>query len=101
MDNEERLTRALAAPAAPARDLYFIVQVMRRAEAERFRADATRRLLRAAAIGALAGAALLPMAGWATQNLDLALDAALAAMGLLGLAGLARGARARLGVWAR
>jgi ABC-type enterochelin transport system permease subunit len=80
--NEERLMRALAAPVTPAKDMHFALLVMRRAEAARFRAETTRGALRAAGLAALAAAALLPLSGWLAENVDVALDAALAVGGL-------------------
>ncbi|HRP11272.1 MAG TPA: hypothetical protein PLK37_09590 [Terricaulis sp.] len=99
MSAEDRLSRALAAPVAPAKDMHFTLQVMRQAEAARFKAETGRRLLRGAALAALAVAALLPLGGWAAENADAALDLGLAVGGVVAvlsvLRGLRRGAPAR------
>lgn len=96
MSMEERLDRALAARAAPAKDMRFTLEVMRRAEALRFRADAARRLVAGAALAAVAAAALIAVAGWAAENADFVLDAALAVGGVFALATLSRGVLRRL-----
>lgn len=86
MTSEDRLLRALAALAAPAKDMHFTLEVMRRAEAERFRADAARRLIRGAALAALAAAGVLAAAGWMAANADFALDGTLALGGMAAVA---------------
>ena len=95
MSAEDRLNRALAAPAAPAKDMHFTLQVMRAAEAARFRADAARRLVGGAGVAVLAFAALLPLGGWAAENIDAALDVALSAGAVLAGLSLLRGLRRR------
>lgn len=101
MSAEDRLNRALGAPAAPAKDMHFTLQVMRAAEAQRFRAETGRRLVRGAAIAGLAVAAMLPLAGWAAANADAALDLALAAGAVLGGLSLTRGLLRRRAAGAR
>ena len=73
MSAEDRLSRALAAPAAPAKDMHFTLQVMRQAEAARFKAET-------------AGA-------WAADNADAALDLGLAVGGVAAVLSLMRGLR--------
>lgn len=91
MSSEDRLLRALAAPAAPAKDMHFMLEVMRRAEANRFRADAARRMTRGAGMAGIAAAALIGGSGWAAENADGLLNAGLVVMlGLLGAAWLRR-----------
>lgn len=101
MNAEDRLNRALGAPAAPGKDMRFTIEVMRRAEAERFRADAAQRLVRGAGVAALAGLAIWTVAGWAAANADLTLDLTLALGGILGVAGLSRVLLRRTGARAR
>ena len=98
MDNQDRLLRALSAPVSPAKDMHFTLEVMRRAEAERFQAEMARKTLRAAGIAALGALALLPLAGWAAENADMALDAALAVAGLAAVAAAFRSIRRRAAV---
>lgn len=93
MTAEERLNRALAAPAAPGKDLHFTLQVMRAAEAARYRADTARRLVMGATLAALAVAGLLAAAGWASENADMAADLALSVGGVLAGLSLLRGLR--------
>jgi anti-sigma factor RsiW len=93
MTNEDRLRRALAAPAAPAKDMHFTLQVMRRAEAERFRAETAQRLLRGAALAGLAAVGGLAAANWVAANADFVLDGALIAGAMAALALAARGFR--------
>lgn len=93
MSPEDRLNRALAAPAAPAKDMAFTLQVMREAEAAHYRADTARRLVWGGGLAALAVAALLPAAGWAVENADAALDVALAVGAVLALLSVLRSLR--------
>lgn len=93
MSPEDRLNRALAAPAAPAKDMAFTLQVMREAEAARYRAETGRRLVRGAALAVLIVAGVMPAAGWAAENADAALDLALAGGGVLAILSLVRGLR--------
>ncbi len=91
MTKEDRLLAALSAPAAPAKDMHFMLEVMRRAEAERFRADAARRVLRGAGLAVLGAAALLLASGWAAENADTVLNGGLAlALGLVAAGWLRR-----------
>ena len=93
MSAENRLERALAAPAAPAKDLAFTLAVMRQAEAVRYRADMRRRLLRGAGYAGLAVLALTPLASWAGAHIDAALELALAGGAALAGLSLARALR--------
>lgn len=93
MNTEDRLNRALTASAAPAKDMHFTLQVMRAAEAARFRAETARRLLRGAALASLAAVAILPVAGWLAENMNVALDVGLAAGGALAALSFIRGLR--------
>lgn len=68
MNSEERLTRVLAAPAAPAKDMHFTLLVLRRAEEGRFRAVMSRRLIWGAVLAVLTVAAGLPLVGWLAEN---------------------------------
>ncbi len=93
MSTEDRLNRALAARVAPAKDMAFTLQVMREAEAARYRAETARRLVWGGGLAALAVAALLPALGWAVENADAALDVALAVGGVFALLSVLRGLR--------
>lgn len=93
MNAEDRLNRALEASAAPAKDMAFTLQVMRAAEAARFRAETGRRLVRGAGLAALAALAVLAAAGWAADNADAALDLGLAGGAVLAVMGMFRGLR--------
>ncbi len=90
MNSEERLNRALGAPAAPAKDMHFTLLVMRRAEEERFRAAMGRRVIWGGVLGTLVVAAALPLAGLlaanpgATEDVALALGAVAAVWALSG-----------------
>jgi len=99
MSAEDRLTRALGAPAAPAKDMRFTLEVMRKAEAARFRAETGRRLLHGAAIAGLAVAALAPLGVWAGDNADTALDLALSAGGAVAMLSLLRALRRPRPAW--
>lgn len=97
MTSEDRLLAALSAPAAPAKDMHFALEVMRRAEATRFRADAARRVLRGAGLAVLGAGALILASGWAAENADALLNGVLAlAVGWVGIGLIRRriGARA-------
>jgi hypothetical protein len=85
MTPQERLDRALSARAAPAKDMHFTLEVMRHAEAERFRAEATRRLAVGGGLAALVASAIVPAAGWVAENGDTVLDAGLAVGGVVAL----------------
>jgi len=95
MNAEERLNRALNARVAPAKDMHFTLEVMRRAEQARFRAEAARRMVGGAGLAALAAVAALGVGGWAAQNAGAALDLALVGGGLMAAWTLVRGVRAR------
>jgi hypothetical protein len=101
MNAEDRLNRVLAARVAPAKDMHFTLEVMRRAEAARFRGEAARRMVAGAALAALAALGALGAAGWAAQNADAAWDLALVAGGLAAAWALVRGLRARATVSGR
>jgi hypothetical protein len=90
MNAEDRLTRALGARVAPAKDMRFTLQVLQRAEAERFQRDAARRMVSGAALAAMAALAVVGVSSWAAQNADVAWDAVLAAGGLLAFVSLSR-----------
>lgn len=68
MDREARLMAALAAGRAPPRDPAFTLSVIRAAEAQRYRIETIRAMLKAAGIAAAAGSLVLPFAGWAGAN---------------------------------
>ncbi len=93
MSAEDRLSRALAAPAAPAKDMHFTLQVMREAEAARFKADTARRLVRGAGVAALAVGAMAFLGGWVAENPDAALDLGLAIGGVLAVLSFLGGRR--------
>lgn len=98
---EDRLARALAAPAAPAKDMHFTLEVMRRAEAGRFRAQAARGALRGAGLAALAAAAILGLADQAAARPDVLLDGALALAAVAAVAALFRNGRGLITVRGR
>jgi hypothetical protein len=75
--------------------MHFTLEVMRRAEAARFRTEAMRRMASGAALAAFAALGALGAAGWAAQNGDVAWDVALAAGGLAAAWSVVRGLRAR------
>src|SRR5262245_34695988 len=65
MDNEARLMAALAAGGAPGRDPAFTMSVVRAAEAERYRLETIRSMLKGAGLGAAAASLIVPLLGWA------------------------------------
>lgn len=90
MVSESRLTRALAADRAPARDPGFTLAVMRAAEAERFRFRAVGSVLRGAGLTAAASALLLPLAAWVGSNPAGLQDGVVMAGALIALVAVAR-----------
>ena len=68
MDAETRLSRALAAPVAPARDSAFTFAVMRAAEQARFRSEALHSMLRWGGFAAAKTALAVPALAWAGAN---------------------------------
>jgi anti-sigma factor RsiW len=82
MDNEARLQRALAAGAAPPRDPAFTMAVLRAAEAERYRLETARSVLRGAGLAAALASLAVPFLGWASANADALQTGALGAAGL-------------------
>jgi hypothetical protein len=101
MNAEDRLNRALAARVTPAKDMHFTLEVMRRAEAARFRTEAARRMVTGAALAALAALGALGAAGWTAQNVDAAWEMALAAGGMAAAWSVVRGLRVRVTVAGR
>lgn len=93
MNSEERLNRALGAPAAPAKDMHFTLLVMRRAEEERFRAAMGRRVIWGGVLGTLVVAAALPLAGLLAANPGATEDVALALGAVAAVWALSGGAR--------
>ena len=94
--NDDRLTRALAAMGAPARDPAFTLWVLERAENERFRHASARAVLRGAGTGAGAAAGLFLLGVWASAHAASAAEGAVWAAGLIATAWLARGLIGRL-----
>lgn len=92
MNSEERLNRVLGAKAAPAKDMHFTLLVMRRAEAERFRAAMSRRLIWGAVLASLMAVVVLAAAGLMAEDPRLSNDLALALGGLGAVWALSRGA---------
>lgn len=82
MDSEARLMRALRA-ASPRRDPRFTLTVMRRAEADRFRAEAIRKMLHAGGLAAAAAALAVPAAGWVVANAEALQQGTLATFSIL------------------
>lgn len=97
--SEDRLMRALGASAAPAKDARFVLAVMARAEAERYRRESLMALLRTGGLAAAGALLLILLAGWAGTHGEATQTVIMAAGGLLGLIAttrlLARGAPAR------
>jgi hypothetical protein len=90
MDAEARLAAALAGSAAPARDPVFTLEVIRAAEAERFRAEAALSVLRWGGMAAAAASLLVLLAGWGTANWDSLQSGVLGAGGIFALVAIAR-----------
>lgn len=91
MSDNARLERALAATAAPERDATFVIAVLKRAEAERYRRERTRKvLLGAGSTAALAGSAAL-VGAWLIDQPGMAFSGAILSLALVML-----GLRARL-----
>jgi len=86
--SEDRLSRALGASRAPARDAAFVLAVMERAERERYRRVSVLGAFRMAGLAAVGAGALLAVAGWGAANPDLfdSLLLSLAGAAALGLA---------------
>jgi hypothetical protein len=80
MSDEARFMQAMAAATPPARDAAFIVAVLERAEAARFRAHNARALLRGA--GVAAGLAGLLVALLSVASAEALVEGLLASAGL-------------------
>lgn len=83
--SDDRLMRALGASAAPAKDGRFVLAVMERAEAARFRRESLMGLLRTAGLAAAGASLLLMLGGWVGTHPDTTQTVIMAAAGLLGL----------------
>lgn len=94
--SDDRLMRAFAAEAAPARDAAYTLAVLERAEAERWRAARRAALIRGAAGAVLAAAGIFGLSAWASANPDDATTAILAGTALFVVTGAARRLRGRL-----
>ena len=70
MDTEARLARALGQSAAPVRDPAFAMAVISAAEADRFKAEAARSMLRWGGVAAAAACLALFLAAWTNLNWD-------------------------------
>jgi len=90
MDSEARLTRALAADAAPARDPAFMIAVMQGAERARFRADLAGTVLRGAGVAAAIAALAVPLGSWAAANAEALQTGLGGAVGLIALVAATR-----------
>lgn len=101
MSEEAKLERAFAATAAPKRDTAFVIAVLERAEAERYRTERARKVLTGA--GLAAGAAgLAALAGaWLTEQPPTAMTGAVLAVALGALVFRARNIASRLAWTAR
>lgn len=89
-DADARLERALAAASPHPVDPAFVLEVMRRAEDERYQAMRLAALLRGAALAGAASALTFPAAGWVAQNLDAVLLGGAATAVLFSLLGVTR-----------
>jgi hypothetical protein len=96
MDNEARLARALAADGAPRRDPAFALAVIRAAEAERYRAETIRSVLKGAGMAAAAASLLVPFLSWPGAHAGALQSGILGAASLLVLVAGARLASARV-----
>ena len=83
--SEVRLMRALGAAAAPAKDARFVLAVMERAEAARFRRESLMGLLRTAGLAAAGAALLVLFGGWVGTHAEATQTVIMAAGGMLGL----------------
>lgn len=90
MDAEARLAAALGAAAAPLRDPGFTLAVIRAAEAQRFKADAARKMLSAGAVAAAAASLLVVLAGWSAVHWEGVQSGILGAGGIFALVAMAR-----------
>lgn len=90
MSAEERLAAALGRSAAPARDPGFTLAVIQAAEAERFRAEAARAMLRWGALAAAGACLALGAAGWTAANWQGVEDGLVGAGGIFALVAMAR-----------
>lgn len=90
MDAEARLAAALGASAAPVRDPSFTLAVIRAAEAQRFKVEATRTMLSSGAVAAAAAILLLGLAGWTSVHWDGVQSGILGAGGIFALVAMAR-----------
>lgn len=96
MVNEERLMRALSAPVAPTRDPAFTLAVISAAEAERYRVQTMRNVLRGAALAAAAVSLAAPMASLSAGQAQALLTGIATAAGLVLMVGAARFMSARI-----
>lgn len=94
--SDDRLMRAFAADAAPARDAAYTLAVLERAEAERWRAAQRLALVRGAGLAFIAAAAALGLSYWASAAPEAATSALLGAAILFVVIGAARRVRGRL-----
>ncbi len=94
--SEDRLARALAADRPPGRDNAFTLEVLARAEAERWRRESRLAMARGAWTAGAAAAAAVGLGGWVSAYPDAAFTGVLAAAGLLTLLAGARLFRGRL-----
>jgi len=90
MDAEARLARALGQSAAPARDPAFAMAVIRAAEADRFKAEAARSMLRWGGVAAAGACLALLLAGWTNLNWDGVQSGILGAGGIFALVATTR-----------
>jgi hypothetical protein len=90
MNAEARLAAALGAAAAPQRDPAFTLAVIRSAEAQRFRAEAARKMLSSGALAAAAASLLVVLAGWGAVHWEGVQSGILGAGGIFALVAMAR-----------
>lgn len=98
MSEQPRLDRAMAAAVAPQRDSAFVLAVLERVEAERFRRAALFAALRGGAMAAAIAALLVPFVGWAAMQGVALVDGLTWAATLFAILGGARLLARRLGV---
>lgn len=81
--SDDRLARVFAADRPPGRDNAFTLEVLARAEAERWRRDLRLAIARGAWMAGAAAAAAVGLGGWVSAYPDTAVTGILAAAGLL------------------
>jgi len=101
MNAEDRLSRALRAPAAPKRDLAFTLAVMEAAERRRYRNASIITVARTAGIATAVCALAIPALAWRPENLEALQDGAVLAGAMLALVSFARIMSQRLSIGAR